>query len=98
MVAEVPPVPAPHTIQADRGSYHLWLELPRGWRAEAFAAASARAGVAVTPASAFAMAPGHAPAAVRLALGLPPHGALREAARRLKAVLAGAPDDLDITE
>lgn len=89
---------APHTIQADRGSYHLWLELPRGWRAEAFAAAAARAGVAVTPASAFAMAPGHAPAAVRLALGLPPHGALREAARRLQAVLAGTPDDLDITE
>lgn len=89
---------APHATRADPGSYHLWLELPPGWRADAFAAAAARAGVAVTPASAFTMAPGHAPAAVRLALGLPPPDALRVAGRRLQWILGRAPDDLERTE
>jgi DNA-binding transcriptional MocR family regulator len=89
---------APHTIKADPASYHLWLELPGGWRSEAFAAAAARAGVAVTPSSAFAMTPGHAPPAVRLALGLPPHDALRIAATRLSILLKRRPGDNDVTE
>lgn len=89
---------APHVIKADPNSYHLWLELPGGWRSEAFAAAAARAGVAVTPSSAFAMAVGHAPPAVRLALGLPSHDVLRLAGSRLAAILRRPPGDDDVTE
>ncbi len=57
----------------DRQAYHLWLELPETWRAEAFAAAALRQGIALIPAPAFAVAPGHAPNAVRLALAVPSH-------------------------
>lgn len=85
-------------LQADPGSYHVWLHLPEGWRSELFAAVAARAGIAVTPSSAFAAAPGHAPNAVRLALGLPSHDELRQAARRLAGLLDRHPDDADVTE
>ena len=87
-----------YELAADPSSYHLWLKLPEGWRSETFAAASARAGVAVTPSSAFAMAPGHAPSAVRLALGLPSHDELRVATKRLADLLHGRPEDVDATE
>src|SRR4029079_18367791 len=60
-------------IQADPRSYHTWLRLPDGWRSDAFVAAAARCGISITPSSAFTVAPGHAPNAVRLALGLPTH-------------------------
>jgi DNA-binding transcriptional MocR family regulator len=87
-----------HRIDADPNSYHVWLNLPEGWRAEAFTAAAARAGIAITPASAFAVAPGHSPNAVRLALGLPSHDELRKAVTRLAALLAARPDEADVTE
>jgi DNA-binding transcriptional MocR family regulator len=91
-----------YEFAADPASYHLWLKLPEGWRSDAFsdafAAAAARAGVAVTPSSAFAMAPGHAPNAVRLALGLPSHDELRVATKRLADLLHGTPEDVDVTE
>src|SRR5215470_9300321 len=58
-------------IVADPRSYHVWLRLPEGWRSEAFVAAAARDGISLTPSTAFTIAPGHAPNAVRLALGLP---------------------------
>lgn len=57
------------SIRAHPAAYHLWLDLPRPWRAEAFAAAAGRAGIVVTPAAAFAVQAAHAPDAVRLALG-----------------------------
>jgi DNA-binding transcriptional MocR family regulator len=57
--------------RGDPRSYHAWLTLPPGWRADAFEAAAARAGIAVVPASAFAVSAGHAPHAVRLALASP---------------------------
>ncbi len=79
-------------------SYHVWLELPDGWRADTFAAAAARIGVAVTPASAFATVPGHAPNAVRLAFGLPSHAVLAEATSRLSRLLKSRPEDADVTE
>jgi DNA-binding transcriptional MocR family regulator len=85
-------------IAADPRSYHVWLDLPDGWRAEPLTAAAARAGIAITPASAFAVAPGHSPNAVRLALGLPSHDELRTALTRLAALLAARPDESDITE
>lgn len=85
-------------IDADPRSYHAWLHLPDGWRAETAAAAAARAGIAVTPARAFAVSSGHSPNAVRLALGLPSHDQLRWALQRLAALLAAAPHEADVTE
>jgi DNA-binding transcriptional MocR family regulator len=52
----------------------------------------------VTPASNFAIAPGHSPNAVRLALGLPSHDELRLALTRLGALLASRPEETDVTE
>ena len=89
---------APGEFAADPGSYHLWLKLPDGWRSESFVTAASRSGVAITPSSAFAMAPGHAPNAVRLALALPPHDELRTAGQRLAELLRRQPDDADVTE
>ncbi|MCK8784873.1 PLP-dependent aminotransferase family protein [Roseomonas sp. NAR14] len=76
-------------LRANPRAFHLWLELPEPWRAEAFAAAAARRGIAVSPGAAFAMAPGHAPAAVRLALGLPGPERLRAALATLAALARG---------
>ena len=76
----------------DSQAYHLWLELPETWRAEAFAAAALRQGIALIPAPAFAVAPGHAPNAVRLALAVPSHEDLAASLRRLRR-LAFAGDD-----
>ena len=44
------------------------------------------------------MAPGHAPNAIRLALGLPSHDELQVAAERLAALLNMRPDDVERTE
>src|SRR5258705_2616711 len=54
-------------IQANSKSYHLWLTLPPQWRSQAFAAAAARRDISLTPSTTFAVTPGHAPNAVRLA-------------------------------
>ena len=85
-------------IMADTRSYHAWLQLPDGWRSEAFAAAAARYGISLTPSNAFTIAPGHAPNAVRLALGLPTHAQLRAAGDRLAQLLITHPDETDVTE
>jgi len=58
-------------IQANPVSYHLMLDLPAPWRADAFVRAAALHGIAISPASAFTVTPGHAPNAVRLALAPP---------------------------
>jgi DNA-binding transcriptional MocR family regulator len=89
---------AGHQIVADPRSYHVWLVLPDGWRAETLTAAAARAGIAITPASAFAVAHGHSPNAVRLALGLPSHADLRTALTRLAGLLAARHEESDMTE
>jgi len=85
-------------ISADPRSYHVWLQMPQHWRSEAFAAAAARYGISLTPSHAFTIAPGHAPNAVRLALGLPTHAQLRAAADRLAQLLSTDPDEADVTE
>lgn len=72
------------SLRGDPRAYHLWLELPDHWRAEAFAAAAARQGIAITPASAFTIGTGHAPNAVRLALASPDFDGLRDALGRLR--------------
>jgi DNA-binding transcriptional MocR family regulator len=77
------------TVRADPAAYHCWWELPEPWRAETFVAAAARHGIAVTPAAAFAVGPGHSPNAVRLALAAPPVGVLCEALRVLAEVARG---------
>lgn len=73
-------------------AYHCWLPLPASWRADAFVAAAARHYIAVTPASDFAVAPGHAPNAVRLALSAPPAEVLAEALEVLASILDGGCD------
>ncbi|GJD91826.1 MULTISPECIES: PLP-dependent aminotransferase family protein [Methylobacterium] len=79
-------------VAGDASAYHLWLELPETWRAEAFAAAALRRGIALIPAASFAVNPGHAPNAVRLALAVPPREALARALDDLRR-LALAGDD-----
>lgn len=73
-------------------AYHCWLPLPSPWRADAFVAAAARHNIAVTPASAFAVTPGHVPNAVRLALSAPPMDVLCEALEKLASILDGGCD------
>ncbi|WP_374449499.1 PLP-dependent aminotransferase family protein [Stella sp.] len=50
-------------------SYHAWLRLPDGWRADEFVAEARRRGVAVTPPTAFAVSRQAAPDAVRICYG-----------------------------
>ena len=89
---------AAFAFDADVRSYHLWLHLPKRWRSEAFVAAAARIGISLTPSSAFTVAPGHVPNAVRLALGLPAHDVLRAAATKLAELLSSDPQDIEVTE
>ncbi|MGA5193597.1 PLP-dependent aminotransferase family protein [Streptomyces exfoliatus] len=82
---------AGHTLRTSPHAYYCWWELPAPWRAETFtAAAAARAGVAVTPGSAFAVGTGTAPApdAVRIGLASPPHAVLDGALARLAELAA----------
>jgi len=81
------------TVTADPHAYHCWWRLPRPWRAETFVAAAARRGIAVTPAAAFTVGAGHAPDAVRLALGSPAPGTLSAALGALAAIARQAPED-----
>ncbi|HKU98848.1 MAG TPA: PLP-dependent aminotransferase family protein [Vineibacter sp.] len=82
-------------VRADRRAYHCWVTLPEVWRAEAFVAAAARRGIAVTPAAAFAARPGHAPNACRLALASPDIGALADALDTLAALARSDPQAWD---
>jgi DNA-binding transcriptional MocR family regulator len=83
-------------VRADPRAYHSWWQLPEPWRAETFVAAAARRGIAVTPAAAFAVGPGHAPNAVRLALASPPTDTLSAALDVLAALARGTPEDAGI--
>ena len=84
-------------MQANPKSYHLWLTLPPHWRSQTFVAAAARRDIALTPSTTFAVTPGHAPNAVRLALGAPSNEQLDLALRTLSGMLT-AKEDLDTTE
>lgn len=85
-------------IRSDPRSYHIWLTLPEHWRSQAFVAAAGRRGIALTPSSAFAVTPGHAPNAVRLALASPPMDRLREALQTVARMLKAREEDFDFTE
>jgi DNA-binding transcriptional MocR family regulator len=84
------------TIKSDARAYHAWLELPETWRAEAFVAAAAREGIAITPGSAFAVSAGHAPNAVRLALASPSQDALAGALQTLGRLANSSPADIAV--
>src|SRR5262245_14064576 len=85
-------------IQTNEKSYHLWLTLPAHWRSQTFAAAAARRDIALTPSTTFAVAPGHAPNAVRLALAAPAMDQLDTGLRTLAAMLNAREEDFDTTE
>ncbi len=82
-------------IQANAKAYHLWLTLPAHWRSQTFVAAAARRDIALTPSTTFAVAPGHAPNAVRLALGAPPLDQLESALRTLSGILSATEEDFE---
>ncbi|WP_454626369.1 aminotransferase-like domain-containing protein [Bradyrhizobium cenepequi] len=85
-------------IQANAKAYHLWLTLPPHWRSQTFVAAAARRDIALTPSTTFAVAPGHAPNAVRLALGAPTLEQLETGLRALSGILIAKEEDFDSTE
>lgn len=73
-------------VRTDERAYHCWWRLPGSWRADLFIAVAARDGIAVTPGSAFAVAPGAAADCVRLALATPSLEMLADALRRLHVI------------
>jgi DNA-binding transcriptional MocR family regulator len=85
-------------IQANSKAYHLWLTLPAHWRSQTFAAAAAQRDIALTPSTMFAITPGHAPNAIRLALAAPPIEELDAALRTLAAMLHAREEDFYSTE
>ena len=80
------------SIRVNPAAYHLMLDLPAPWRADAYVAAAARQGIAITPASAFAVSPGHAPNAVRFALAPPTLDELASSLERLAAIARSGPE------
>jgi len=85
-------------IQTNEKCFHLWLTLPAHWRSQTFVAAAARRDIALTPSTTFAVAPGHAPNAVRLALAAPTMDQLDTGLCTLAAMLDAKEDDFDSTE
>lgn len=82
------------TVRADPRSYYCWWELPHPWRADAFVAAAAREGIAVSPGCDFAVARHSAPAAVRLGLASPTPETLTRALTTLTALARRRPDEI----
>src|SRR5262245_14249058 len=85
-------------VQANEKCYHLWLTLPAHWRSQTFIAAAAKRDIALTPSTTFAVTPGHAPNAVRLALAAPTMDQLDTGLRTLAAMLDAREHDFDSTE
>ena len=85
-------------IQTNEKCYHLWLMLPAYWRSQTFVAAAARRDIALTPSTTFAITPGYAPNAVRLALAAPAMDQLNNGLRTLAAMLSASEQDFDWTE
>ncbi|MBP1882461.1 PLP-dependent aminotransferase family protein [Sinorhizobium mexicanum] len=85
-------------IRANENSYHLWLTLPAHWRSQTFVAAAAKRDIALTPSTTFAVTPGHAPNAVRLALASPTMDQLDAGLQTLAAMLNAREYDFESTE
>lgn len=74
------------TLHNDPESYHIWMELNDGWRAEVFCAAAASRGVAISPASVFAVNHGSAPNCIRIALAPPSDEDLKRGLNVIKSL------------
>src|SRR5215467_7069304 len=85
-------------IQTNEKCFHLWLTLPAHWRSQSFVAAAARRDIALTASTAFAVTPGHAPNAVRLALAAPTMDQLDTGLRTIVGMLNASEVDFDTTE
>jgi DNA-binding transcriptional MocR family regulator len=85
-------------IQTNEKCFHLWLTLPSHWRSQSFVAAAARRDIALTPSTAFAVTPGHAPNAVRLALAAPTMDQLDSGLVTLASILNAREVDFESTE
>jgi len=73
-----------------REAHHVWIELPKPWRAEQFVAAAIGAGVAVTPAEGFVADASASPNAIRICLGASrDRDTLRDALQRIASLLRG---------
>lgn len=72
---------AGRSLDAHRGSSHLWLPLPEPWTGAQFAETARRRGVLVSSPESFVTGRGRTPAAVRVCLGTP--GSRDEVARGL---------------
>lgn len=85
-------------VQTNGRCFHLWLTLPAHWRSQALVAAAARRDIALTPSTTFAVSPGHAPNAVRLALAAPTIDQLDSGLSTLAGILNAHDDYFDATE
>lgn len=75
-------------FSADPHGHHLWLSLPEHWRASDFAEHADRAGVAIVPASTFAIT-AHPIEAVRISIGVAPdRGALEDGLTQLAGLIS----------
>jgi DNA-binding transcriptional MocR family regulator len=83
-------------VQGDSRAYHLWMELPHQWRAEAYVAAAAKHGISTIAARDFAASAGHAPNAIRLALASPPRNELAAALATLRDLALDSPGPYDV--
>ncbi len=83
-------------VRANPAAYHLWLDLPSHWRADAYVLAAARYGIAITSAAAFAVLPAHAPNAFRLALASPQPDVLVPALTILAELVRGEQESIAI--
>ena len=78
--------------RAQPTSYHLWLPLPPPWRATEFIETVRERGVAIDPATAFAVERARAPHAVRVSLSAAAgHDRLRRCLHILAASLDATP-------
>ncbi|MEU7111903.1 PLP-dependent aminotransferase family protein [Streptomyces sp. NPDC046182] len=82
-----------YAIRTSPHAYYCWWKLPAPWRAEAFVAAAAARGIALTPGADFATGGRGAADAVRVGLASPPLPVLDDALRRLAGL---ASEILDI--
>lgn len=79
---------AGNRFAADVHGHHLWLYLPEHWRAADFADHAERAGVAIVPATTFAVT-AHPVEAVRISIGVAPdRGALEDGLTQLAGLIS----------
>ena len=78
-------------------SLHVWLPLPQGWGVDQLVTHARLRGVAVAPASAFAVNPSTNPQAVRISVGSPRSGEdLRRGLEAIASLVAAAPEPLSL--